>query len=69
MQRQPRLDRPNGSWAITHNGGFLGYAQSRDEATAIGQSLVDWLSEHCRSAELTMDRPKMLSIRSFNPKR
>jgi hypothetical protein len=38
-------------WAIRHNGGILGYAQTRSQAISIARGLVDWLHDQGRPSE------------------
>jgi hypothetical protein len=45
----------NGQWAVKHGEGYLGVANGREEAMAIGRGLVDWLVEHGREAELYVE--------------
>jgi|GEM_PF-2231529 hypothetical protein len=53
------LITPHGvSWAVKHNGGFLGYAKSREEAVLIGQDLVEWLASKGRAAALVVEEPR-----------
>jgi len=44
---------PHGrSWAVKHNGGFLGYAKSESEAMKLAQGLVDWIMDQGRAVTL-----------------
>ena len=52
------ITRINRSWAIKHRGSFLGYVASREEATRIGEQLVEWLTDDGRTAELRLDEPR-----------
>lgn len=45
-----------GSWAIKHNGGFLGYADSQAQALVVAQDLIEWLRGQGRAAELLVER-------------
>jgi len=40
------------SWAIKHNGGYLGYAETEDQALVIAKDLVAWLEGQGRSPHL-----------------
>ena len=40
------------SWAIKHNGGYLGYADTHDQALVIAKDLVTWLKGQGRSPDL-----------------
>lgn len=40
------------SWAIKHNGGYLGYADTEDQALVIAKDLVAWLEGQGRSPAL-----------------
>lgn len=40
------------SWAVKHNGGYLGYAETEDQARMIAQDLVTWLKGQGRSPDL-----------------
>ena len=40
------------SWAVKHNGGYLGYAETEDQARMIAQDLVVWLKGQGRSPDL-----------------
>jgi hypothetical protein len=46
-------------WAIKHNGSFLGYVDSQDEAARIAGHLQDYLAGNGRSAELCIERPQI----------
>lgn len=39
------------SWAVKHNGGFLGHAASEGEALGIAEDLVAWLKDQGRDVE------------------
>jgi len=39
------------SWAVKHNGGFLGHAASEGEALGIAEQLVAWLEHEGRPVE------------------
>ncbi len=39
-------------WAVMHDGGYLGFANSREEALQIGLHLVEWFGDRGRSASL-----------------
>jgi hypothetical protein len=46
------------AWAVKHNGGFLGYTSTRDEAALLAQDLVDWMSAQGREARLVVQEPR-----------
>jgi len=47
---------PHGrSWAVKHNGGFLGYAQSQSQAIILAQGLVDWIKDQGRGAAMVIE--------------
>jgi hypothetical protein len=47
---------PHGrSWAVRHNGGFLGYAESQPQAMMLAQALVEWLMDQDRGATLAIE--------------
>jgi hypothetical protein len=46
------------AWAVKHNGGFLGYTQTRDEAALIARDLVEWISAQGRDAELVVEEDR-----------
>jgi len=47
---------PHGrSWAVKHNGGFLGYAKSQSQAIALAQGLVDWITDQGRGVTLAIE--------------
>lgn len=47
---------PHGrSWAVKHNGGFLGYAKSQSQAIALAQGLVDWIMDQGRGVTLGIE--------------
>jgi hypothetical protein len=53
----PRITiAPEGrSWAVKHNGGFLGHAASEHEARGIAEHLVAWLEDQGRPVEFTCE--------------
>jgi hypothetical protein len=51
------IERHGRAWAVKHQGGFLGYTATRDEAALIGQDLVDWMRAQGRCAKLVVDEP------------
>jgi hypothetical protein len=53
----PRIQRSNAqSWAIKHNGGFLGYANSREEAQRIVEDLRHWLAEKGGRSQVVVEK-------------
>jgi len=50
-------------WAVKHDGGYLGFAGSREEALRIGRDLVEWFGRNGRDASLVEEEP-----RSFTPR-
>lgn len=57
--------RAGQAWAVKHRGGFLGHANSYEEATSIGQDLVGWLESQGRPAHLVViDEPRSFAARS-----
>jgi len=60
---------PHGvSWAVRHNGGFLGFTSSRAEAVIIAQDLVEWIESQGRPASLIIQararpEPRTPSVR------
>lgn len=56
------IARAGKAWAVKHGGGYLGHANSYEEAASIGRNLVDWLTSQGREAELLLTEP-----RSFAP--
>jgi hypothetical protein len=42
------------SWAVQHNGGYLGYADTKDQALAIANDLATWLRGQGRSPDLVV---------------
>jgi len=58
------IARAGRAWAVKHCGGFLGHANSYEEAAVIGRELVSWLHSQGRPAELDLGEP-----RSFAPPR
>jgi hypothetical protein len=49
-----RLARAGRAWAVKHRGGFLGHANSLEEASFIGRDLVSWFASQGRPAELVV---------------
>lgn len=43
------------SWAVKHNGGFLGHAASEREAVGIAEHLVAWLEDQGRRVEFARE--------------
>lgn len=43
------------SWAVKHNGGFLGHAASEGEALGIAEKLVAWLEDQGRPVEFARE--------------
>lgn len=43
------------SWAVKHNGGFLGHAGSEGEALGIAEQLVAWLEDQGRPVEFARE--------------
>lgn len=58
------ISRHGGSWAVKHNGGFLGYVKTRQEAAMIGQDLAEWLASRGREAGLVVEEPRSFLNRS-----
>jgi len=56
------IARSGRAWAVKHRGGYLGHANSYEEAALIGRELVNWLHSQGRPAELDLGEP-----RSFAP--
>jgi len=57
------LARTGEAWAVKHRGGFLGHANSYEEAIAIGQDLVGWLRSQGRTAELVVEgEPRSFAV-------
>lgn len=46
-------------WAIKHNGSFLGYAESQDQAAGIASDLQDYLAGKRQAAPLASNRNKL----------
>lgn len=47
---------PHGrSWAVKHNGGFLGYTTSQSQAMKLAQGLVDWIVGQGRVVTLAIE--------------
>ena len=49
------IERQGGSWAIKHNGGYLGHLRSRADALATAAALVDALARDGRDAQLMVE--------------
>ena len=43
------------AWAVKHNGGYLGHARGRADTLCIARTLVDWLTDGGRCADLVLD--------------
>ena len=43
------------SWAVTHNGSYLGHAATRQEAVAVATSLLDWMGAEGRPGRLVVE--------------
>jgi hypothetical protein len=43
------------SWAVKHNGGFLGHVANEREALGIAEQLVAWLEDQGRSVEFARE--------------
>ena len=49
---------PSGrSWAVKHNGGFLGYTRSHEDAALVAQDLVEWLLSQGREVDVVDETP------------
>ena len=42
-------------WAVKHNGGFLGFTASEEEAVCVAKSLLSHFDEEGRAAELVLE--------------
>ncbi|MCR5874618.1 hypothetical protein LRS10_10830 [Phenylobacterium sp. J426] len=42
-------------WAVKHNGGVLGFAETEQEALGVARSLLGWLDEQGRLGELVTE--------------
>jgi len=52
------IARAGHAWAVKHRGGYLGHANSYEEAAVIGRDLVRWLHSQGRPAELDLGEPR-----------
>jgi hypothetical protein len=54
------VERRGTSWAVRHNGSFLGYTASLEEAVLVAQDLTDWIASNSRNAAVIVEE-----LRSF----
>lgn len=52
------IARAHGRWAVKHDGGYLGFAETREEARRIGLHLVDWFGHRGREASFVEEEPR-----------
>lgn len=50
LEDQIVVERRGTSWAVRHNGSFLGYTNSLEEAVIVAQDLVEWIASNRRAA-------------------
>lgn len=49
-------------WAISHDGSYLGYAPSSEEATRIGRHLAEWFIGQGRAADVVIDLAPLIPL-------
>jgi len=59
--------RDGARWAVKHNGGFLGFAESEDAAVNVARDLLSWLDGEGQPAELVVEAEAVRETRSFAP--
>lgn len=57
MVEQIVVERLGLSWAVKHNGGFLGFTKTREEAALIAVDLSEWISDQGREVTVVLPDP------------
>lgn len=61
MADQIEVERAGPGWALKHNGGFLGFTRTHDEAAMIAADLAAWILGQGRTATVILAEPRTFS--------